>query len=185
MPDFGLSHLRQSRWSTVFVRLASVLGLIYLLAILLGWSGGRRLGATETIIFAVILVFNSDLLDRLETFKVSPTSLEGKLKTIESRQDQQQNLLDSLRFLMKTFVTDQTFGYLVKLASENDPVPYTAPTGHDRYLLRSELRSIRLAGLVKSLPNKKLADLPESGDLRDFIEITDSGREYVKLRPVI
>lgn len=45
-----------------------------------------------------------------------------------------------------------------------------------------ELRHLRALGFIENKPGKTISSMPEKGDLRDYLVITDYGREYLKKR---
>jgi len=45
-----------------------------------------------------------------------------------------------------------------------------------------ELRHLRAFGFIENLPGITISGMPETGDLRDYVKITQRGRDYLKKR---
>lgn len=85
-----------------------------------------------------------------------------------------------MRFLISCFVTRWEYEHLQKLAGDK---PYDYVWGgdrNDRFI--QELIRLWDFGLVARKNVKSWYDVPRSGNLRDFAEITQRGRDYLLLR---
>jgi hypothetical protein len=78
-----------------------------------------------------------------------------------------------LHILMLTLPNYQ-FRHLLYLASEND-YQYDK---HTQFV--EELRKLRALGLIKSKDGVKIGGIPESGNLKDYVEITELARQVVE-----
>lgn len=175
-------------WVTLVITvLMTVLGLAYLIAIALGWLGGNRFGVTEAIIFAAILFFNSVLIGRLETLSISGKGIDFKVREVEKEQSRQKDEIRSIQFLLRYFVTQSELNRLQELAEGSSP--YQVNSDWDKNNLHTELRRLRSLDLIRMLSGKTIGGddgiHEKKGDLKDYVRITDRGREYLELRKAI
>jgi hypothetical protein len=112
--------------------------------------------------------------------KLELNKLELKVEDVKEKQALLREEVDGLRFLVSGFVTDFELIHLKKLAGEAR-FDYVKGAGHDDRFINEIIR-LRDFGLVKKLIPHSLYDIPRSGDLRDYVELTERGRTYLKLR---
>lgn len=106
--------------------------------------------------------------------------LELQVKRVEGEQALLREEVDSLRFLVSGFVTDWELTHLKKLAS-GAPFDYQRASGKDDRFINEIIR-LRDFGLIAKRIDYALYDIPLSGDLKQYVELTERGRTYLKLR---
>jgi hypothetical protein len=100
-----------------------------------------------------------------------------KFREIAERQDLQARQLDTLRFLLVHLVPEAELMHLRKLASASRFPCHDVPPP---FFL--EIRHLRAMGFVANRPSKGIGLLEqERGDVNDYLEITQVGRDYLKL----
>ena len=109
-----------------------------------------------------------------------PGGWKFKFREIQKEQEKQKSEIESLKFLVGHFVTEQELLHLRKLASEH-PFPFVK--GPETSFFEKELRRLRSFGLIKGLANKGIRSLFEhGGDVKDHFYITEVGKRYLDLR---
>jgi hypothetical protein len=99
------------------------------------------------------------------------------LKGIQAKLRKQQEEIDVLKFLVSGYVTDFELVHLQKLASPQ-PFPYNRG---DTFI--EELKRLWQLGLVGKIQSDwYFRGLPDSGNLKHYLTITDRGRTYLTLR---
>ena len=88
-----------------------------------------------------------------------------------------------MRFLVSGFVTEREFNHLTKLAGDS-LFEYRRGAGQDDRFT-NELIRLRDFGLISKRNGGFVRDIPESGDLRQYTEITERGGTYLKLRSTL
>jgi DNA-binding PadR family transcriptional regulator len=73
-------------------------------------------------------------------------------------------------------LSDYELQHLKKLAS-NTAFPYSK-----RRVFQQELRHLRALGFIEALPDKHISSMSEKGDLRDYVKITEQGKDYLQLK---
>jgi hypothetical protein len=143
---------------------------------------GEWLTFATNLIWQVILamslvaLYRSGLLRKLVEFRLTP---QGIILKLQEKQEELRRDVDTLAFLVSGFVTDWELEHLRKLAA-SEPFPYQwGGSRDDRFL--NELIRLRDLGLIKR-NLRSMWDLPREGNLKDFIEITSRGREYLRIR---
>lgn len=127
---------------------------------------------TVGLLIAVLLPWLGALVDSAEF----PGGWKVKFRELKDEQARQRYEIDSLRFLMSSFVSNYELEHLTKLASDS-PFSYQKS---DPFL--AELRRLRSLGLIANQEGKSIAAMPPSGDLTDFFVVTALGRSYLKMR---
>jgi hypothetical protein len=105
-----------------------------------------------------------------------------KLEFMQKTQDQQQDEINTLKFLVSHFVTDDEFKHLKKLAAGE---PFLFNTSSDTWpFLREELRRLRSFGLIKNFRDRGIRWMmgQGQGDVKDSFNIEKQGRDYLELR---
>lgn len=193
----------QNKLNFWFLKIFSFFSLLYLIAIPFGWAH-QKFETADVVIFAIILLFNSELLERLVKLVISKDGITLDLDKIKAEQDNQQvkietntanieaitNIVKRLTFLeqemaesknqnqllVSSLLSHYELKHLRKLAND-EPFPYTK----QRPFVQ-ELRHLRALGFIENLPNKTISSMPETGNLKDYLKITDQGSEYLKKR---
>ncbi|MGA2253153.1 MAG: hypothetical protein ABSG53_00700 [Thermoguttaceae bacterium] len=124
------------------------------------------------LLIAVILPWIAAFIDAAEL----PGGWKFTFRELKDEQVRQKGQIDGLRFLVSHFVTKDELVHLRKLAA-NDEFRYHKA---DRFV--AELRRLRDMGLICRNTSTGIADLPESGSLKDYVSITELGRDYLRLR---
>lgn len=118
-----------------------------------------------------------DIRQAIRTLGVSEARLVTELAAVRQTQQVHQHRIDALTFVVSHFLPKFEFEHLQQLAS-GGPFPYEMHPGFER-----EIRSLWAFHFIeKKDRGKKIADMPRTGDLRDFFYCTDEGRTYLQLR---
>lgn len=191
----------QNLISFILIKVISFLSLLYFAAIPLGWVS-MKFDIPDVIILLIVLLFNSELLEKLVKLVITKDGITLDLNQIIAEQGSQKaniesnaanieaitNILQRIALLEQQ--TLQTQGeneliigsllskyelkHLEQLASEQ-PFPFTKQRAFEQ-----ELRRLRTFGFIENLTGKRISTIPESGDLKDYLRITEQGREYLK-----
>lgn len=195
--------INQSQWDSALLIIVTCFSLFYLIAIPFGWIR-TRFELTEIIIFTIILLINSELLERLRKLGINKDGITFELDQIQAEQKNQRdnietnkanieavtNILQRLTFLEsqiaenqketqlinQTLLNEYELKHLRKLA-DNASFNYTRRPSFER-----ELRHLRALGLIETLPEKSISHLPERGDLKEHLRITEHGKKYLEKR---
>jgi hypothetical protein len=165
----------------------TLLGLIYLILVVFGEVDpeDRRLKTTDIGILVVILLINSDLIDRLAKLRVGSEGMTLKLDQLDEKQNelshiqntQKEEIKDLAGLLIRDLLSDQERNLLIKLASDQ------AFTYENKSRFVEGLTSLHERELIES-PDQdelKIEDIPHgSNDLRQFVQVSDLG--YVALK---
>ncbi|MBE8992170.1 hypothetical protein [Nostoc sp. LEGE 12450] len=189
-----------------FLKIASIAGLLYLLFIVLSPTPtpqeNRRIGNTEVIIFSLILLFNSGLLDSIDDISISGTGIAlRRLKQevwddINKLQDEQiaelnrqQRRIDSLQeqqsatlqFLVRYLIDGNELRHLIKLNFQEE---FNFEFDND---LARELKHLRAMGFINNFLGKGIEKVKEEGkgDLKNYFHITEEGKSYLALRKTL
>lgn len=175
----------------------SILGLIYLIFTIFVPSSteNNKVSNTDVLIFAVILIFNSGLLEKLEDFSVDGTKIKAKFQSLQEKQEKQQEEINqlsqaqeiALQFALKGIVDQYEVRHLqgLKDAEDNDNEyilkygAYIASTEEEiRHLvaLRFLYKRSSITGFVEKLKSNRKANL------RECVTVTQEGRKYLNLR---
>jgi hypothetical protein len=139
-----------------------------------------------------LALFYRPLLDIAKQFtgpdvrkaKIGPVEIEReivklseKVEEQKAEQERQKAEIESLRFLIESFVSPYELAHLQKLAS-GEPFPYRQSA-----VFEVELRRLRSLGMIENrVKGRGIRSMSEEGDLRDYFQITDKGRDYLRLR---
>lgn len=185
------------------LKLASLAGLLYLLFIVLTPiptpQENRRIGNTEVIIFSLILLFNSGLLDSIDDISISGAGIALRRLKQEVRDDinklqdeqiaelnRQQKRIDllqeqqsaTLQFLVRYLIDGNELKHLLKL---NSPEEFHFKFDDD---LARELKHLRAMGFINNFVGKGIEKVEQQGegDLKNYFQITEEGKSYLALR---
>jgi hypothetical protein len=135
---------------------------------------------TAGLIILAPLPWLSSIIKSIEVAGVGKLELQVE----EVKEKQALRLLreevDSLRFLVSGFVTEWELTHLKKLAAEG-PFRYEKGADKDDRFINEIIR-LRDFGLIAKRVDYSLYDIPLSGDLKQFVELTERGRTCLKLR---
>lgn len=178
----------------------SILSLLYLIAIPLGWTKSK-FDTDDVIILFIILLFNSELLEKLVKLVISKDGITLDLNQIKETQDSQQlsieanqsnieaitNIIqritvleqqiaqnkDEKELIVNSLLSEYELKHLEQL-SNNQPFPYTKQRAFEQ-----ELRQLRAFGFIENLPGKTISGMALTGNLRDYVKITQKGIELL------
>ncbi|MUL35534.1 hypothetical protein BWI75_03975 [Gloeocapsopsis sp. AAB1 = 1H9] len=77
--------INQSKWDSFLLVVVTCFSLFYLIAIPFGWIR-TRFELTEIIIFTIILLINSELLERLRKLGINKDGITFELDQIQAEQ---------------------------------------------------------------------------------------------------
>jgi hypothetical protein len=131
---------------------------------------------TLGLLVVAVLPWISSFIDIAEF----PGGWKFQFRELEATQKRQNREIESLKFLIKYFVTDRELEHLRKVASGvSSSYDYD---DYQRGIFATELRRLRSFDLIQMQPDAYVADMPKKGDLRDYCKITERGEMYLKLR---
>ncbi|MBE9192712.1 hypothetical protein IQ230_20630 [Gloeocapsopsis crepidinum LEGE 06123] len=193
--------INQIPWDSLLLVVITCLSLVYLVAIPFNWIR-TRLKLEELILFTVILLVNSQLLERLRKLGINKDGISFELDQIQAEQKTQRDSIEINRanidaitnitqrltlieseladsktetqFLNKSLLNDDELEHLYKLAS-NDSFSYEK---EPRFI--EQIRHLRALGFIKTIPGKTIFYMPKQGNLRDYFRITEQGKNYLK-----
>ncbi len=194
------THGNSQNWfNWVILKLTSLLGLLYLGAITFHMiDRGVELG--DIILFAIILLFNSSIFEKLQELEIgkdgiSVKVLQEEVEAVKYRVDTQKANIEAQggaiqhlakasdytnRKFVENIVSEDELRHLTRLyEAEKDDKECSF---RKKYEFEVELRRLRTLGLIENQPGKSLAKMPETVDLRDYIKTTQRGRDYIELR---
>jgi hypothetical protein len=129
----------------------------------------------------IILAFIPWLSPFIESIDIPGfVKLVLRVGEVEKKQALLQEEVDSLRFLISGFVTEWELTHLKTLAGDA-PFDYKRASGNDDRFINEIIR-LRDFGLIAKRIDYALYDIPLSGDLKQYVEITERGKTYLKLR---
>ncbi len=209
--DFQLINMKetnsqtknQNQFNFILLKTISFLSLVYFAAIPLGLVK-TKFDIPDIVVLFIILLFNSELLDKLVKLVVSKDGITLDLNQIIAEQGSQKasiemntanieaitNILQRITLLeqqmaetqteketlINNLVSDFELKHLEKLAS-HQVFPFTR-----QRVFEQELRHLRAFGFIENLQGKKISKMPESGNLKDYLQITEQGRQYLQKR---
>jgi hypothetical protein len=187
----------------LILKAISILSVIYFTAIPLGWVN-TKFDFPDVVVLFIILLFNSELLEKLVKLGISRDGITLDLNQIIAEQDSQKvsiksntdnieaitNIVQRLTLLEQQMAENKSEKELIinSLLSEyelkhlyslekNESFSFTKQRSFEQ-----ELRHLRAFGFIENLPGKTISGMPETGELRDYVKITQRGRDYLKKR---
>ena len=133
---------------------------------------------TSGLIILAIVPWLSPIVKSIEIAGLG--KLELNVEEVKEKQAILREDVDGLRFLVSGFVTNWELAHLKKLASSG-PFDYVRGSGKDDRFT-NELIRLWDFGLIAKLGDYSLHDMPLSGDLKKYVELTERGKTYLKLR---
>src|SRR2546426_4462080 len=108
--------------------------------------------------------------------------VDVKTRDIKTKVEQQQSEINTLKFLVSHFVTDDELRHLKNLAA-SEPFPFTI-SSETWPFFEKELRRLRSFGLINNYPDRGIRWMVQrkQGDVKDSFAITKTGRDYLELR---
>ncbi|MEY3866461.1 MAG: hypothetical protein RLZZ338_352 [Cyanobacteriota bacterium] len=182
----------------VYKGIITFLVLLYLLLVILN-KIPERLQINEILLFLIILLLNAGLFEKLTQIRIDKDGIELQMKEIEAEQKKQKASIDANQQILQTRVSthlelinqksqeenkiflanmleDSTWNLLTQL-SLGEYLPYKKT-----YTFEVDLRKLRTLGLITNKPGMRISDIPNEGDLRDYLEMTSQGKQYLEVR---
>lgn len=164
--------------------------IVYLLLITIGLiSPVNRLGLPELFLVAILIFWASGAITRLADISVSSSGLSAKFQEIKERQqkindrqDEVESRIHTLQLLVKGLVTEFEYDKLKGLAESGS---FMVTFHNDMY---EELKRLDAIRYIQPQPGYGLVSIRERDgradkfDLKQYVQITSEGLEYLKLR---
>lgn len=112
--------------------------------------------------------------------KLELQNLQIQVDEVKEKEAMLRSEVDALRFLLSGFVTEWELVHLQKLANPEPFAYQRGPGKNDRFV--AEIIRLRDLGLISKRIEYSLWDIPLSGDLQQYVALTDRGRTYLALR---
>jgi hypothetical protein len=173
--------MSKNAWRYIIAALFCIAFLVALFGVFRQWENASALVAMLAIMAgALILIL---LLPYLTEFYIGPKGVGGKLSRMEERQDSLDSRLQAIQLTLTGLVTKNEYPKLTGLAQKEAFLVNYHP---DMY---EELKHLDAMGFLQPLAGHGLIDIrnqyehkeQEEFDLKEFVEITEQGREYLKL----
>lgn len=177
------------------VKALTLLVLLYLVAIPFGQIK-NRFEPTDVVILIVILLFNSGLFERLGTLEYKDGGLKVELNQIKQEQEaQRDNIQANTKIIQRLAALERMMAangqvkqQIASLLDENELNHIKRLASNQPYLdyvkqqsFKQELRRLRTLGFIDTYPGKSIGSMPEQGNLRDYVKLTERGKEYLNL----
>jgi hypothetical protein len=190
----------QNTINFIVSKVISLLSLLYFIAIPLGWTKSQ-FSTEDVVVLLIILLFNSELLEKLVKLVISKDGITLDLNQIKETQDSQQvsiqanqsnieaisNIIQRIttleeqiaqnknekELIVNSLLSDYELKHLEQLSS-NQPFPYTKQRAFEQ-----ELRHLRAFGFIENLPGKTISGMPATGELREYVKITQKGLDFL------
>ncbi len=170
--------------STIIFRLG-LATLIILLVIIYTWaviSGyipeNRKIDLVNLAVIAFgivvgLVIMTPGLFNRLKMFQISSFKLE-MLEKVKERQAEQESRLDDIALILPLLLPKTDRKHLLNIADGNT-MDYKGS-----HSLRSELRRLRSAGLIKSKPQTHISQMKDDivQDVSMLVELTTLGSRW-------
>jgi hypothetical protein len=164
--------------SVIFVKYAITIASLALVTIKMVVPEVKVDSVTVGLFIVALLPWVSVILESAEL----PGGWKLKFRELKKQQQEQKHEIDSLKFLVGHFVTEEELKHLSKLSSDN-PFPFV--NGPETSFFTTELRRLRSLGLISGHPNKGIRSLlKHGGDVKHHFYITDAGKQYLALRDI-
>jgi hypothetical protein len=195
-----MSLATQNLVNFIISKAISLLSLLYFISIPLGWTKSK-LETDDIVILFIILLFNSELLEKLVKLVISKDGITLDLNQIKETQDSQQlsiqanqsnieaitNIIqritlleqeiaqnrDEKELIVNSLLSEYELKHLEHLSGD-EPFPYTKQRAFEQ-----ELRHLRAFGFIESLPGKTISGMAPTGELRDYVKITPKGLDFL------
>ena len=113
---------------------------------------------------------------RIISLGVNERKTQKKLEVVEAEQSSQKKSIDALSFLISHFVPQYEIDHLKNLLSK-DKFEYQLQESFKR-----EIRHLLDMQFIRRKPNVSFSNLPEKGNLKDYFEVTDLGKNLLRIR---
>lgn len=147
----------------------------------------QRLGLADVIVVAVVaagislLIWPRGLVSAIDNLSVGPGGLQVTLRQLkehqaELKENQAANSREIDSLILMTLLGENERQYLREIADRSE-TPHTGS-----HHLRTELRRLAQIGLIKRKPGRTIHEMRDetSVALRDFVEVTPKGQDYLE-----
>ena len=114
------------------------------------------------------------LTQEADFLRAQTDKIKGDVSDVKATQGKQKSNLEALSALVFVISDWQRF-HLQKLASTKNF------NFEKRNSFETELRHLRMLGLIENLPGKTVSEMPQGGNLKDYFHITEKGMQYLSL----
>ncbi len=157
---------------------------VYLALIPFGFIGSdNRLGVPEIVLVTILLLWVSGMATNIVDLSISATGVSAKWREkIETRQDTVESRVHTLQLIIKSLVTEFEYQKLEGLGKSG---PFFVRF-HESMI--KELERLDALRYVQPQPGHGIVDIrerdgrPDEFDLKQYVYITNEGKEYLKLR---
>jgi hypothetical protein len=161
--------------------LATLLLAAYAVAVITGKiSASHQLGTVDLIVIVVGLIaigilIRPEVLNSIQEFGIGGLSVKMRhqLQEIQDTQKDHSKNLNDMRFILEALVTTSEISHLKKLAHGSASNYKRNPS------LLVELRRLRDVGLIRTINEQRLGQLPDRFNLAEWVELTKRGADYL------
>jgi hypothetical protein len=189
-----LEFITQKSFSWWLTKGVSLCCAGYLVTILFhGVPQERRLTATDISLFTVLLIFNSDIIERLRTLQINgkdglAVELQPKLKANTEANTRESEALVFLgeKILKRTEDKKKFWGYLVKqdeLEILKTLEQYTTDKNVTLKYNKELTQSLRHLRILKLIEGRTVDSLEDGENLTEIYKLTPSGKICLDLEP--
>lgn len=200
---------KASKENYPITKILSFLILIYLIIVPFGYL--KKFEMTDVFILVVILLFNSEIIERLINLAINKDGITINLQEFQQEQDKQRDNIEANRDNIEanknnieaiTNIVQRLTSLEQDLADSKNTTHFVVNSllshyewqhllklarnetfnYHKQRSFEQELRHLRTLGFIETKPGIQICSLPESGDLRNFFFITERGKDYLKKR---
>lgn len=163
---------------------AVTIGLYVALVLTGAISSDKKLGPPEYAIIVFAVLFVGNFFDKLAEISFGKEGFRFQLNAVRDRQQQIEELLAAIQVVLGGLITKYEYKHLQDLCA---PEPCMRKFGH---IFFSEIKSLDAIGFLRPAPSSNgfnaIKDHHEHDandfDLKQYMEITDEGRAYVRIR---
>lgn len=134
---------------------------------------GPMLLSWPLVISLVLIFFRQPIFNLLE--RISDRNVQkAKIGPFEI-EDTKQLYVDSLKLLFTSLISETELNHLQRLNREQDAYPYRSSPQ-----LIEEIKNLHTLGFIST--NTDISELPDKGDFKHHLELTDKSKKYLALR---
>lgn len=164
--------------------------VLYILLLVIGViKQENRLGTSEYILIAFIMLFAAGFFDKLSELSFGKDGFSVRLSEIEERQDNQENIIIAIQIALRGLVTKYEYEHLIRLSS---PGPYYCKFGH---IFFEEIKRLDALGFIRpaaqyfndgfNLIKQRFETNLEDFNLKEYVQITEEGEAYIKAKELL
>lgn len=134
---------------------------------------GPMLLSWPLLIAVVLIFFRQPIFGLLE--RISDRNVQkAKIGPFEI-EDTKQLYVDSLKLLFTSLISDKELNHLQQLNGQQDSYPYRSSPK-----LIEEIKNLHSLGFISTTTDLK--ELPDEGDFKHHLELTEKSKKYLALR---